>query len=48
MFTLILNKTMRGVNMGEKENTENRRLNLILIAILIVNILDFITRLVRG
>lgn len=32
----------------KKENSENRRLNWILIAILIVSILDFVTRLIKG
>jgi hypothetical protein len=43
---------MRGVNMKEDENkkdsSETKRLNIILLAILIVNILDFITRLIKG
>lgn len=30
------------------ENKDNKRLNLILLAILIVNVLDFITRLIKG
>ena len=50
MFTLILNKTMRGVNMRneKEENNSNKRLNLILIAILVVEILDFVTRIIKG
>ena len=31
----------------KKENSENKRLNGILLAILIVSILDFITRLIK-
>lgn len=33
---------------NRKDNSETRRLNIILLAILIVNILDFITRLIKG
>ena len=33
---------------NRKDNSEARRLNIILLAILIVNILDFITRLIKG
>ncbi len=32
----------------KKENTENKRMNWILFAILIVSILDFVTRLIKG
>lgn len=35
-------------NENRKDNSETRRLNIILLAILIVNILDFITRLIKG
>ena len=47
----MLDKKKRGVNMEEENNEkepENRRLNVILIAILVVSILDFITTLVKG
>lgn len=30
------------------ENEDNKRLNFILLAILLINILDFITRLIKG
>lgn len=30
------------------ENKDNKRLNFILLAILLINILDFITRLIKG
>lgn len=33
---------------NKKESSETKRLNIILLAILIVNILDFITRLIKG
>ena len=32
----------------KKDSSETKRLNIILLAILIVNILDFITRLIKG
>lgn len=32
----------------DNENKDNKRLNFILLAILLVNILDFITRLIKG
>ncbi len=32
----------------KKENTENKRMNWILLAILIVSILDFVTSLIKG
>ena len=33
---------------NQKDSSETKRLNIILLAILIVNILDFITRLIKG
>ena len=33
---------------NKKDISETKRLNIILLAILIVNILDFITRLIKG
>lgn len=33
---------------NKKDSSETKRLNIILLAILIVNILDFITRLIKG
>lgn len=32
----------------ETQKNDSKRLNLILLAILVVNILDFITRLIKG
>lgn len=32
----------------KEENNSNKRLNLILIAILVVEILDFVTRIIKG
>ncbi len=34
--------------MEENEKKENKRMNWILLAILIVSILDFVTRLIKG
>ena len=33
---------------NKKDSSETKRLNIILLAILIINILDFITRLIKG
>ena len=35
-------------NEEKEKNPDNKRLNLILMAILVVEILDFVTRLIRG
>ena len=51
MFNMLnSNKLSLGVNMKneKEENNSNKRLNLILIAILVVEILDFVTRIIKG